>query len=257
MARKRDRKKQALRQDPTPDELRKALQATLSLAKDPGTFHHRAGERRKLVLLWGFTGHALAHAEAAMQLSTIAHLAVCAQANARIAYEHATLAQYAHLHPQGLEHLEHLVSFGGYRLAKEVLELSVDQEIRAFAAAQAETRVKEPDIARMKALLKKFDRSGQMYLPYKTFSQSVHPSGSTMLGYLELAADRDSAPVGLADHQAVSDLSPVLWLATLSAILAVGVREDLRRAKPNKAALRKIAAGVGMSPLLELPPDQP
>lgn len=239
----------------TSDDLRSALEQILILSKDGDKFRPSSKGRRELFLLWGITGHALAHSEAALELSQIEHLAVCAQANARVAYEHAALAQYAHLHPDGLEELEHLLNFGGYRLAKVVKRLAVDEEIRAFAEAQASQRVSEPNIARMEALLEKFDPTGQLYIPYRSFSQTVHPSGSTLVSYLDLGGDEGDVPLGLLTHQSIHDDFPLLWLATLSALLALGVREDLRHSKPHKSALQKIADSVGMKPLLGLSPD--
>lgn len=236
---------------PSEETLRAALETMLTWHRDWDniTLGHR--KQRDFWMIWGLVSHTIAQAEAALVLVDDARLALCSEVNARVAFEHALLAQYVHLHPEGHEKLGQLTAFQSRRLAESLKDFPMDE---GLADAQRELlsqpKIKRPDIADMATLLKAFDPTGTLYVPYKLLCQTVHPSGSTMTRYMVL--DEDEHPRQMRQYALLDDKRAVVWTIALAVLLALGVQEDLRRAKPNKPRLRDLAATIGMTPLLEL-----
>lgn len=243
----------AVSTEEAPDEetLRAALETMLTWHRDWDniTLGHR--KQRDFWMIWGLIAHALSQAEAALVLVDDPRLALCSEVNARVAFEHALLAQYVHLHPEGQEKLRQLTAFHSRKLAESMKDFPMDE---ALAEAQydllSKPKPKRPDIADMATLLRAFDPTGTLYVPYKLLCQTVHPSGSTMTRYMVL--DEDEGPRQMRQFAPLDDKRAVVWTITLAVLLALGVQEDLRRTKPNKKRLRVLAATIGMTPLLEL-----
>jgi len=237
-----------------PDEsaLRAALAKMLAWQEewDNITLGHR--KQREFWLLWGLIAHSIAQAQAALVLVDDPRLSVCGEVNARVALEHALLAQYVHAHPDGIAQLEQLLAFHTRTLAESLKDFPTqDPELAEFLEdTLSHPRVKRPAIGDIGALLREFDPTGTLYVPYKLLCQTAHPSSSTITRYLVI--EEGQRPQHMRQVAPPEDKRPVLWAITLAVLLALGVQEDLRRTKPNKARLRSVAASVSMAPLLDL-----
>lgn len=234
---------------PGPDvgTLRRAYGDLLSLYD--GQRHMRVGRQNaeRLFLLHGLIAHAVAQGRAAFVLLGDPRLASCAEVNARVAFEHALTAQYVHLRrPSGLDEFEQLIRYREFRFQKAVKRLP------NFALPDdvEEVRwVEKPTMNNFFWLCEQFDESGWLYLPYRVLCNSTHPSNSTLASYLH-QGDGDLPELRMEAR--VDDTRAILWAITFSTLMAVGVLEDLRRSKPNKARVQRIASSIQVPALLTL-----
>ena len=231
-----------------PDEqtLRVAYDELLSLYD--GQRHVRVGHQNaeRLFFLHGLIAHAVAQGRAASALLGDARLATCAEVNARVAFEHALTAQYVHLRPSGLAEFQQLIRYREYRFQKAVRRLpnfALPDDVEEIEFAR------KPDMNNFYWLCEQFDESGWLYLPYRVLCNSTHPSNSTLDRYLNQG---EGDVPELRMEAVVDDTRSTLWAITFSTLMAVAVLEDLRRSKPNKAKVQRIASSIQAPPMLTL-----
>lgn len=232
-----------------PDEetLNQAYGDLLSLYD--GQSHVRVGRQnaRSLFLVYGLIAHAVAQGRAAFALLGDPRLAGCAEVNARVAFEHGLTAQYVHLRrPGGLDEFEQLIRYREFRFQKAVKRLpnfALPDDVEEVRS------VEKPNMHNFYWLCERFDESGWLYLPYRVLCNSTHPSNSTLDRYLNQG---EGDVPELRMEAVVDDTRSTLWAITFSTLMAVAVLEDLRRSKPNKAKVQRIASSIQAPPMLTL-----
>lgn len=254
MPRQRRRKETLTTVPPTEKDLRLALDQLLAYHREWESISLGHRKERSFVIVWGLIAHTIAQVEAALILLDDPKLGLCAEANARVAYEHALLAQYAHQHQDGEAQLERLLDFYDHKLGVTMDRLRLQGELGEFASRSASERVRPPDIAEFAKLSEKFDTSGWLYASYKMLCQSVHPSSLTLARYL-VVEESTGRVLNTLKYATPGSKDAVLWTLTLAVLLALGVQEHLRKGRSNMSKLRRAGAPVGMSPLLQLVGD--
>ena len=210
---------------------------------------HRKVER--LMTLHGMVSHTLEAADAALLLIDNKHPHI-AKALARVAFEHAVTAQWSHLHPDGVESLQEKVSINYrkyYRDVDRLIQMPIDIQ-EAFKKMNIPSKTID-ELNTFEKTCKAFRDTEWFYISFRILSSAVHPSNSTMKDYFRDDSDNQEIPI-LLNKAPVEDISPILFTLALSCILAIGVYEDIRRSKPFKTKVRKIAAEAGLPTMLTL-----
>ena len=251
MARQRRRRQVLATTAPDESALRKALDELLALHEEWSNISVAHSKERSFRMKWGLIAHTIAHAEAGLILLDHPNLQLCAETSARVAFEHALLAQYAHQHPDGEVGLLRLMEYYDYRLGVTMSQLNLDGDLKDLAFQSAQAKTKAPDIANFSTLTEQFDTSGWLYASYKMLCQSVHPSSFTLARYL-IVNEESGRTRSVLRYARPEGKEPMLWTLTLSVLLALGVQEDTRKGKSNMSRLRRVGARVGMTPLLDL-----
>ena len=123
-----------------------------------------------------------------------------ATANARIAFEHALVAQWLFVTPDGPQHFVNVATHNDLVAAKEFSDAIAGQSdltalVDPAMLTDFETytaREYQPGNERgwsIKRLLERFDQSGLLYSSYRSLSRAVHPSTGTVAAHLDVAAD--------------------------------------------------------------------
>ncbi len=231
---------------PDEDALRQAYDDLMSLwdAQE----HVRVGRQkaRRLFLMHGLIAHTVAQAQAASTLLKDPQTAACAEVNARVAFEHAVTAQYVYLCPNGLEEFEQLIRYREFKFQRAVMRLpniTLPDDMERISAAA------KPKMDNFFWLCERFDESGWLYLPYRVLCTSTHPSNGTLSRYLEQG---EGDLPQLRTYGVADDERSTLWAIVFSALMVVAVLEDLRRFKPNKARVRRIASSIRAPSFLTL-----
>lgn len=251
MPRTRRRKQELATAPPDEQALRDCLEQLLAYHAEWQSISLGHKKEKSFRIVWGLIAHTIAQAEAALILLDHPHLGLCAEVNARVAYEHALLAQYAHQRRDGEAQLEELMKFYDRSLGVALQKLGLEGELGKLAGQSAGSKAKRPDIAEFTHLTECFDTSGWFYASYKMLCQSVHPSSLTLARYLVID-ESTGRTVGMLRYAQPEGKNAVLWTLTLAVLLALGVQEHLRKGRPNMSKLRRVGAPVGMYPLLEL-----
>ena len=169
----------------------------------------------------------------------------------RVAYEHAILAQRVNADSHGLDAFHTLTARDSKRYYNAVEPLAnIPDDLRVEFEGLAVDTAKAKAVAKFADVCNDFDSTGWLYLIYKALSRPVHPSATAATEYV---AEHDN-PSGYAllTNPTAEDHRLVLFPLALAVAVAVGVYEDVRRGKPNKARVRDAAARAGVPSMLKL-----
>ena len=233
------------------EELRSVIDDLLHLHQATPSITVGRGKIQRLMLLHGLVEHSLVTVRAGLILWDAGDRAGF-PVLARVAFEHALVAQWVHTDPDGLEGFMTLTDNKQRKFLKTLPEMAERaDELQAALDAYGDHMASPPEMHSFEQTCQAFDPSGWMYLMYRVLSDYVHPGQGTFDRYVT-HSDDPAEPATLRIRPFDPNPDAALTTLTLATVLASGVYEDIRRTKPNKAAVKRIAARVGMTPLLEL-----
>ena len=210
-----------------------------------------AGKQQLFETSFPFAAHAINQVRAALLLVDHGY-AFPAEANARSALEHAVTVQWM------------TFTHGGRKaVAAELIRdfAAVVNDAKHFTDVPEGLTLKAPagyssdgPARTFERMCMRFDDSRSLYVMYRRLSGSIHPSLTSVGQYLDHGEERVTGLNLEPDPTPDVDL---MWACGLSAVFAVSALETLRRAKPYKAKIRKIAEAAGMPPDLDSSDRQP
>jgi len=167
-----------------------------------------------------------------------------AAALTRIAVEHAAMAQWIVLHPEGAEKYLAEMEAQANTFAKKAKDVGVEiPEDVLIAYRQYENAKPVPEIRQTETMFAAVDPSGWMYLHWKSLCGFVHPSSTTTTMYVEETPDGATTWVRGAKGAPEETIIPSL---ALSILLATAPLLDLVKGKPHKKRLMEIATAAGL-----------
>jgi uncharacterized protein DUF5677 len=191
-------------------------------------FPYRVADRRHTTFRAGFAlaAHALNNVEVALNIWD--QLPWVAAANGRVAFEHAFVAQWLFVAPEGPGRFARHVTHSNLVQAQE-LDALIENEPELAAVVSAEdlaafhnfaSQAPAPGGERswsLPNLFSRFDASGLLYGSYRSLSTAVHPSANTLRAYVcdvgedQFRIQRDGA--GIADrHESAQGIALAgLW----------------------------------------------
>jgi hypothetical protein len=231
--------------------LRQVTETLIQLHNQSGSINVGRQKVERLYVLHGMISHTLEAADAALKLidSNHSHMA---RALARIAFEHAVVAQWTHLDSNGINSLQEKVTINYkkyYQEADRLIKMPIDIQ-EAFQAMSIPEKTPS-ELFSFENTCKSFVDTEWFYITYRILSGSVHPSNSTMRDYFFEDEEKPDLPI-LLNKANVSDVTPILFTLALSCVLAVGVYEDIRRGKPFKKKVQDIAKQANLPTMLKL-----
>ncbi len=206
-----------------------AAQSILDLYRDHDGVAVDAADENRLRVCWPMAMHALNEVMAALHLVD-AGLLYPAVVNARVAYEHAVVAQWVRTTDDGPENLRATIQKGQRSMLSAIgawAELPADLKRDATAA------IADPFLPAFWEICDEFDgKSKQLYTIYRSLSGAVHPSFETIGRHLGLQENPDRPPLHASSSRGdmPSDLPFALAWA---AVLAAHTLESLRRGQPR------------------------
>lgn len=237
---------------PDPDldvRMRRAADQAIEHYLSAPKFHVGPGKTHLFETVFPLAAHAINQVRAALLLADHGY-AFPGQANARSAVEHAITVQWMILTHDGRS-----------RVAAELLRhyKAVVNDAKGFAdlggIGEGLPEIKSEGPARnFERMCLRFDQSKSLYVMYRRLSESVHPSLGTIVEYLDHADEKVTA---LSLEPKTEPDGDFVWACGLSAVFAVSALETLRRGRPFKAKLRKIADEAGMPVDLSTSDTQP
>jgi len=229
--------------EPTDEQFRQAIVDFAALLDGIGTFKINRRKERNALFLQGLVFYVHDTARAALLLIDNGHTANAA-ALARIAVEHATMAQWLYLRPDGAEkYLAELEAQGKTFAAKLVgVGITMPDDLKdAYKRYEQAKAVQE--IRQTESLFNAVDPSGWMYVQWKTLCGYVHPSSSTAARYMK--EEPDGSITWIKQPDAIPARALLFTLA-LSMSLATAPLLDLVHSKPYKKRLAKISEAGGV-----------
>jgi hypothetical protein len=213
--------------------MRRAADQAIEHYLSAPTFHIGPGKTKLFETVFPLAAHAVNQVRAALLLADHGY-AFPGQANARSAVEHAITVQWM------------LLTHDGHsRVAAELLRhyKAVLNGARNFTDLEGVgdglPDVKSEGPARsFERMCLRFDESRSLYVMHRRLSESVHPSLGTITEYLD-HGDEEVSALSL-EPKSEPDVD-FIWACALSAVFAVSALETLRRGRPFKAKIRKIA----------------
>lgn len=206
-------------------------------------------------LVYPLVCHTVEQVKAALKLIEV-HLAYPAEANARIAYQHAITAQWMLLTKDsakgiGVEMLAQLdkqvSEFGTIVDLPEELLDDTDEAERVGGSLR-----RHHEAQNFKTMCDRFGTEHLLYLTFRRLSGPVHPSLATMHQHLILpppAASEPFAPT-LRPHSDPVPSLDLLMAVAMSAVFAVNAVETLRLGQPRLARVVHIARENHIPPSL-------
>jgi hypothetical protein len=178
-----------------------------------------------------------------------------ATANARVAFEHALVAQWAFLTPGGPEHFMRHVAHSNLVQAQdfaraiagrpELTALVPDEDLADFHMyAEREPVPGSERSWSIQALVARFDESGLLYDSYRTLSSAVHPSIGTIAAHLDFGGM--GAPRVRRTGSAVADRRGSAQGLALAALWALNLIEKCAAgySAPGRAGTIAIPEGL-------------
>lgn len=239
--------------DPDPDpevRMRRAAELAIEHYLSAPKYNIGPGKAQLFETVFPLAAHAINQVRAALLLADHGY-AFPGQANARSAVEHAVTVQWI------------LLTHGGRSaVAAELLRhyKAVINDAQNFTEVPEgltdglPTVKSEGPAKSFEQMCLRFDRSRSLYVMYRRLSESVHPSLGSIAEYLDHG---EEAVTGLhLEPNSVPDVD-FTWACALSAVWAVSALETLRRGRPFKAKMRKIADAGGLPVDLNASDTQP
>lgn len=169
-----------------------AAQSTLDLYRDHGGVVVDGANENRFRVCWPMAMHALNEVMAALHLVD-AGLHYPAVVNARVAYEHAVVAQWVRITDGGPERLRAQMQVAHRRM---VSDIGTWAELTAELKRDATAVITDSRLPPFAAICDEFDgKSKQLYTIYRSLSGAVHPSSETTGRHLGLQENPDRPPL--------------------------------------------------------------
>ena len=224
--------------EPTDAQYRHAITDLVELLDGIASIKVNRRKARHVDLLQGLCFYVHDTAKAALTLIDQGY-GPSAGALTRVAVEHATMAQWIVLQPDGVDrYLAELEAQAKTFAAKVTTVGIVIPPDLAEAYKRYEKAKAVQDIRQTEKMFQAVDPSGWMYIQWKTLCGYVHPSSTTAAIYAHETLDGSvqwhREPEGMPDRA-------LLFSLALSMTLATAPLLDLVKGKPHKKRLMKIA----------------
>ena len=231
------------KKEPTDEQYRQTVLGFAELLDGIGSFKFNRRKERDALLLQGLVFYVRDTARAALILIDNGHGAGAA-ALTRVAIEHATMAQWLYLQPDGAEKYLAEMEAQAKTFAAKVRKvgLAMPDDLKD-AYERYETARPIQEIRQTETMFNAVDPSGWMYMQWKTLCGYVHPSSSTAARYIQ--EEDDGSVVWLKHPDSIPDRALLFSLA-LSMGLATAPLLDLVHSKPYKKRLIAIAQAGGV-----------
>lgn len=180
---------------------------------------------------------------------------MAAIALARISFEHAVVAQYAHLMPNGLDGIK-AKTYSDYKV-----NLEAAKEIYPIPQTILDAFEEMPEIFRPHELRKfkntcdLFEESKSLYAIYVFMSAPVHPGNKIQSAYLYYENEDQQMPTATLQKGVVESDESVLHTLLISLLLSQYVYEDIRKSKPYMFKIKEISKKSGIPYKLNLKTD--
>lgn len=235
---------------PSADDYRRAIAELQALHERSEQFSIAGSKAARFMVLNGLIEHTLTLTSSAMFLLDNA-MQPAAMPLIRAAFEHAITAQWAHLHPAGIEGF---IAEANRNQRNFVAAASrtprAPEEVHEILETFSDATQPPAAARRFEEMCKQFDPTGELYLVYRYLSGWVHPGAATIHNYSKYDTESLTFTAPLRrPHE--FDVYMALYPAAFAVILASGVYEDLRRGKPNKSTVERVASSVGLPRLLK------
>lgn len=191
---------------------------------------------REFQVCYPLAAHAINQARAALALMD-ADLHYMARANARVAFEHALVAQWMILTYKGEESV--IYKAERHRRA-EMMDLRRVTKLTEELEAELAVPLRGVELPKMQDVCDRFDNGQRsIYSVYRQLSGSVHISLATVTAYMDI---NDQGVERLLSAPRPKESSDLALAVGWSAALAADAIESLRRGRPFRAKVRKVAA---------------
>lgn len=232
-------------------KLREVTESLIAFHNQSGSINVGRKKVERLYVLHGMVSHSIEAADAALKLIDLNHSHM-AKAMARVAFEHAVIAQWTHLHPEGVQSLQEKVSISYRNYYREVDRLiKMPEDIQKAFEEMVFPDSNPTELRSFENTCNSFKDTEWFHTTYRILSGAIHPSNSTMKEYFQENPENPTIPV-LRTKVNVADITPILFTLALSCALATGVYEDIRRSKPFKKKVRAIASVADLPTMLVL-----
>jgi len=237
-------------------DFRAAIGQILGIYESSQEFVVSGEDAERMAMLHGLLAHSFEMTRAALLLIDKKQWAASAVLS-RVAFEHAVFAQWAHLHPNGLNGLSQAEVLSYRKLFNGLKEgFNFRQEFKDFYGQEMKKPEKvASEVTWFEGMCNSFIAGENLYFIYRLLSGYVHPSNLT--GRLYRDFPENGGPITLRWHAQHVGLIPELQSLALSVALASWIYEDLREGKPRLGEIQSIAAGVGVEVPLVLKPIEP
>lgn len=199
----------------------------------------------KFIVLHPLVAHTISMSRSALDLIDCKKY-LAAMALSRIAFEHAVIAQYAHLQSDGLRGLR-AKSYSDYKLnleaAKEVYSLP-KAIIDSFEEVPSQYRPNE--LRNFRNTCSLFGEAKALYAIYVFMSASMHPGNKVQNAYLHYEADEQILPTASLREGVLESDEAILHTLLVSLLLSQFVYEDIRKTKPFVSKIRNISKQSGI-----------
>ncbi len=199
----------------------------------------------KYTLLHPIVAHSISMARTALQLIDEGKL-LAAMALARISFEHAVVAQYAHLMPSGLDGIR-AKTYSDYKV-----NLEAAREIYPIPQTVLDAFEEMPELFRpnelrsFKNTCDLFIESKSLYAIYVFMSAPVHPGNKVQNAYLYFENEDQLMPTATLQLGVVESDETILHTLLVSLILSQFVYEDIRKSKPYMFKIKEISRMSGI-----------
>jgi hypothetical protein len=208
---------------------------------------------RKFRVCFPLAAHALSHIQAATAVrSSSPWVAV---SSARIAFEHALVAQWVLLTENGEDQLAQEMSLQDHRRSIEfvsaVRRSAIDEPALTESASlacelQALIGEKPSSDWSVAMLCDRFSPTRLFYNIYRDLTQAVHPSYGLIGAYLEFTAPPESVVRGVNTRGAALQPAELTRSLALAGLWALYVLEVCRAGHPHAADVIQIGEAVGL-----------
>jgi hypothetical protein len=199
----------------------------------------------KYTLIHPIVAHSISMSRTSLQLIKEGNL-FAAMALARIAFEHAVVAQYAHLMPSGLDGIR-AKTYSDYKV-----NLEAAKEIYPIPQAVLDNFEEMPEMFRpselrsFKNTCDLFNESKSLYAIYVFMSAPIHPGNKTQNAYLYYENEDQLMPTATLQMGVVESDETILHTLLVSLLLSQFVYEDIRKSKPYMFKIKQISKNSGI-----------
>jgi hypothetical protein len=224
--------------EPIDAQYRQAITDLLKLLDGIASIKVNQRKVRHANLLHGLCFYVHDTTKAALMLIDQGH-GPSAAALTRVAVEHATMAQWIVLQPDGVDKYRADLEAQAKTFAAKVTGVGIEMPPDLAGAYKRYQKAKAvQEIRQTEQMFQAVDPTGWMYIQWKTLCGYVHPSSTTAAIYAHEKPDGSvewhREPEGMPDRA-------LLFSLALSMTLATAPLLDLVKGKPHKKKLTKIA----------------
>jgi len=207
----------------------------------------------KMSYAHALVAHSLENVRAAVSLIE-AGKPVVAMSLTRVAFELAVYAQLVHQHPDGVSGIKAKITSEYNRQLRKAKKVYGSESPLLVGIGELEAH-KVSGFAQAADAFGKFEAAAELEFLYSVLSPALHPSNLILNSYLHYEDDSQPVPSAFI-RQATSQNEIPLWHSLVFAtLLALGVYEDIRKAKPHLPQVKRVASRVALPSFLPLRPS--